>query len=247
MDKSEFIRELISAVKKKINLELSEDLASKFYIYKNFLVEENKKYNLTRITDDREIIYKHFVDSLYILKNDFLYKIINNKKIIDVGTGAGFPGLPLAIVLDKSKFCLVDSLSKRINFLNQIIDLLKIKNVETIHQRTEDLAQDKKYREIFDVVVSRAVANMSVLSELTLPFLKNGGSAVFYKLSDCKEELEKSKNSFKILGDCDIKKIDYDDTLIENDALHSFIVVNKNKTIDKKYPRRAGSIEKNPL
>lgn len=247
MDKSVFIRELIDAIKKKINLELSEDLALKFYLYKNFLVEENKKYNLTRITDDREIIYKHFVDSLYILKYDFLYKIINNKKIIDVGTGAGFPGLPLAIMLDKSKFCLVDSLSKRINFLNKVIDLLKIKNVETIHHRTEDLAQDKKYRENFDVVVSRAVANMSVLSELTLPFLKNGGSAVFYKLSDCNEELEKSKNSFKILGDCDIKKIDYDDILIENDALHSFIVVNKNKTIDKKYPRRAGSIEKNPL
>lgn len=247
MDRAEFIEELIHAVKEKINLELSIDTASKFYDYKNFLVEENKKYNLTRITDDEEIIYKHFVDSLYILKYDFIYKNINNKKIIDVGTGAGFPGLPLAIILDKSKFCLVDSLSKRINFINQIIDLLKIKNVETIHTRTEDLAQNKKYRESFDFVVSRAVANLSVLTEITLPFLKNEGIALYYKLSDSNEEIETAKNAFKILGDCEIKKIDYDEILFDNDALHSIIIADKKKTIDKKYPRRAGSIEKSPL
>lgn len=247
MQQDEFIQKLIYVAKEKINLELNKDLASKFYVYKNFLVEENKKYNLTRITEDEEIIYKHFIDSLYILKYDFISKNIENKKIIDVGTGAGFPGLVLGMVLSKSKFLLVDSLLKRINFLNQIIDMLGIKNVEAIHQRTEDLAQNKKYRENFDIVVSRAVANLSVLSELTLPFLKNSGVAFYYKLSSCDEEIEKAKSAFKILGDCDIKKVDYDDILVDRDALHSIVIATKNKTIDKKYPRIAGSIEKKPL
>ena len=247
MEKSEFIKNLKIAVKNHIDLELSDEIASKFYLYKNFLVEENEKYNLTRITEDTDIIYKHFVDSLYILKFDFLKSELQNKKIIDVGTGAGFPGMPLAIVLNDSKFTLVDSLSKRTKFLNQLVQILDLKNVEVIHSRTEDLAQNKNYREHYDYVVSRAVANFSVLAEWTIPFLKNGGDGIFYKLSDCEEELSQAKNAFKTLGDCDIKKYDYERILTENDALHSIIIANKKKTIEKKYPRKAGTIEKNPL
>ena len=247
LSEKEFKKNLIEAVKNHIDLELSEEIASKFYLYKNFLVEENKKYNLTRITDDIEIIYKHFVDSLYILNFDFLKNNLQNKKIIDVGTGAGFPGIPLAIIFDNSHFTLVDSLSKRTKFLNQLIDILNLKNVEVIHSRTEDLAQNKNYREKYDYVVSRAVANFSVLAEWTLPFLKNEGVGIFYKLADCEEELNNAKNAFKILGDTEIQKYNYKNVLLENDALHSIIISIKKKNIDKKYPRKAGTIEKNPL
>ena len=247
LSEKEFKKNLIEAMKNHIDLELSDGIASKFYLYKNFLVEENEKYNLTRITDDIEVIYKHFVDSVYILKFDFIKNNLQNKKIIDIGTGAGFPGMPLAIVLNDSKFTLVDSLSKRTKFLNQLVQILDLKNVEVIHSRTEDLGQNKNYREKFDFVVSRAVANFSVLSEWTLPFLKNDGEGIYYKLADCDEELRAATNAFKTLGECEIKKYDYENLLMENDALHTIVIAKKKKTIDKKYPRKAGTIEKNPL
>ena len=151
--------------------------------------------NLTAITDEREVVYKHFVDSIALIpKMD-----LKEKRIIDVGTGAGFPGIPLAIVLDNAEFVLMDSLNKRINFLDEVTKICELKNVSVIHARAEELGRDIQYREKFDVCVSRAVANMSTLLEYCVPFVKVGGVFVSYKSGDIKEELVAADNAQKQL------------------------------------------------
>ena len=173
----------------EINVDITEKQILKFYEYMNLLLEWNEKINLTAITEQNEIILKHFVDCLTIQKY-----IENNNNIVDIGTGAGFPGIPLAIMNNKNKFVLVDSLNKRINFLNDVKEKLELENVDAIHSRAEEFCQNKMYREKFDIAVSRAVANLSVLAEYLLPAIKVGGKVICMKGSKIDEELNDANN-----------------------------------------------------
>ena len=168
----------------KIDIKFTEEQLNQFYEYMNLLLEWNEKINLTAITDPNEVILKHFIDSLTINKY-----IKENSTLADVGTGAGFPGIPLKILRPDLKITLVDSLNKRINFLNEVINKLNLVNIETVHSRIEDFGKDKKYRESFDFVTARAVANLAVLSEYLLPIAKVGGQCVCMKGSSVEEEL----------------------------------------------------------
>ena len=172
MEYSEF-KEIIKRQVKLLKIELSEDKIKKFYNYMNLLIEWNQKINLTSITDPREIILKHFIDSLTINKY-----IKENTKMIDVGTGAGFPGIPLKILRDDIEIILLDSLNKRIKFLDIVIEELKLNKISTIHSRAEDIGRDEKYREKFDYSTSRAVANLSTLAEYLIPLVKIKGEVI---------------------------------------------------------------------
>lgn len=225
-----------------VGLELSKEQYEKFITYMKLLQEWNQKINLTAIVEDEEIIKKHFIDSIKAFKREE-FKTANT--LIDVGTGAGFPGLPIAIMRNDIKVTLLDSLNKRINFLNTVIRELKLDNVTTIHSRAEDGARDKKLREKFDIATSRAVANMSVLSEFCLPYVKIGGNFIALKGPSVDQEIEDSKGAIKILGG---KLTDICEVSIENtDLRHNLVVVKKVKECSNTYPRKAGSITKNPL
>ena len=224
----------------KLNLTLTEEQIEKFYNYMNLLIEWNKKINLTAIIEPKEIILKHFIDSLTILKY-----IKNNETIIDVGTGAGFPGIPLKIVRDDLKITLADSLNKRINFLNEVISKLDLKNIDAIHTRAEELGKNKKYREKFDIATSRAVANMSTLSEYLIPFVKVKGRCICMKSSDIDTELENAKNAINILG-CKIESKDKFN-LPNSDLGRSVIILRKVKNTPSKFPRKAGTPAKEPI
>jgi 16S rRNA (guanine527-N7)-methyltransferase len=211
----------------------------KFYKYMKLLLEWNEKINLTAIKDEKEFIVKHFIDSLAI--NDI---VKNADKIIDIGTGAGFPGIPLKLFNDKQKFTLIDSVNKKINVLNNIIEELNLKDIEAIHIRAEDLAKNKKYREQFDIAVSRAVANMTTLVEYLVPFVKVGGSIICMKGPNFEEELENSRNAINILGG----KVEAIKTFnIDGNLERNVIIIKKvRKTLDK-YPRGQGKPLKEPL
>ena len=224
----------------KSNLILTGEKIEKFYSYMNLLIEWNKKINLTAIIEPKEIILKHFIDSLTILKY-----IKNNETIIDVGTGAGFPGIPLKIVRDDLKITLADSLNKRINFLNEVISKLDLKNIDAIHTRAEELGKNKKYREKFDVATSRAVANMSTLSEYLIPFIKVEGKCICMKSSDIDTEIENAKNAINILG-CKIESKDKFN-LPNSDLGRSVIILKKVKNTPSKFPRKAGTPAKEPI
>ena len=186
----------------EINVDITENQISKFYEYMNLLLEQNEKINLTAITKQDEIILKHFVDCLTIQKY-----IVKNKKIVDIGTGAGFPGIPLAIMNESNNFVLVDSLNKRINFLNDVKEKIKLENMEAIHSRAEEFCQNKKYREKFDIAVSRAVANLSTLSEYCIPFIAKNGKFISYKSSISSEEIQNAKSAIKIVFPIDFINI----------------------------------------
>lgn len=225
-----------------VKMSFNEEKYNKFITYKDLLKEWNEKINLTAIIEDEEIIKKHFIDCIKAFASDEFKKA---KNLIDVGTGAGFPGLPISIMREDIKVTLLDSLNKRINFLNQVKNSLKLKNVETIHCRAEDGARDKNLRESFDIATSRAVANMCVLSELCLPYVKVGGYFIALKGPNIVEELNESKNAIGTLGG----KLQ---TIIEvevegTDLKHNLVVIKKIKDISKVYPRKAGSITKKPL
>ena len=206
----------------------------------NLLVEWNKKINLTAITEEKDIILKHFVDSLTVLKY-----IKENKSIVDVGTGAGFPGIPLAIMNDSLKITLVDSLNKRINFLNEVCSKIKLKNTKAIHSRAEEFGQDNNYRESYDIAISRAVSNLTVLAEYLLPLVKVGGKIICMKGPDIEEELKQAKSAIDILGG----KFERCDNfcLPKSDISRNIIIINKIKETPKKYPRKAGTPVKTPL
>lgn len=214
--------------------------AEKFAVYMELLREWNEKINLTAITDEKGILVKHFFDSCSI--SEF---VGNNSKIIDVGTGAGFPGLPLKIVNDTLNLTLVDSLNKRINFLNEVKNKLGLKNVETVHGRAEDVGIDNKYREKYDFAVSRAVAELRILVEYLLPLVKVGGKVIAMKGPNIDEEVENSKKAVKLLGG-EIERIE-SFRLGNTDNERTIIIIKKIKNTESKYPRKAGIPRKNPL
>lgn len=239
MEKEEFSNKLKDSMK-KINIEITEKQVDDFYNYMNLLLEWNEKINLTAITEENDIILKHFVDCGTILKY-----IKDNSSIIDIGTGAGFPGIPLKILNNSLKITLMDSLNKRIIFLNNVIDELKLNNIEAIHARAEELARNKNYREKYDISTSRAVANLSTLSEYMLPFVKKDGIAISMKGSNIDEELNNSKKAIKILGG-KIEKID-NFNLAETDNLRNIIIIRKIEKTPKEFPRKAGKPSKEPI
>ena len=198
------------------------------------------EWNLTAITEKDDIILKHFVDSLTILKY-----VDESDKIIDIGTGAGFPGIPIKIMNEETNITLLDSLNKRINFLNIVINELKLDNIVAIHGRAEELARNKAHREKYDVAVSRAVANLSTLTEYMLPFIKVGGKCICMKGANVKEEIDKAKNAIKKLGG-QIEIVD-NFYLSENDNERNIVIIKKIKETEPKYPRKAGIPSKEPL
>ena len=223
-----------------LNIELNEEKIQKFYTYMNLLIEWNEKINLTAIIKPEEIILKHFVDSLTISKY-----IKENSSLIDVGTGAGFPGIPLNIYRNDLKITLMDSLNKRINFLNEVIKELKLENIETIHSRAEELGKNKKFREQFDFATSRAVANFSTLSEYLIPFIKVGGKCICMKSANIDDELETAGKAIEILGGKVVNKDIF--SLPQSDLGRSVIVLKKIKNTPGKFPRKPGTPAKEPI
>lgn len=239
MNRNEFF-EKIENLALQINIKLNEKQKGLFYNYMNLLLEWNEKINLTAITNPDEIILKHFIDSITISKY-----IENNSYVVDIGTGAGFPGIPLKIVRDDINVVLVDSLNKRINFLNNVIENLKINKIAAIHSRAEEIGKDNKYREKFDVVTSRAVANLSTLSEYLLPLAKVEGKCLSMKGPDSTEEIENSKKAVKVLGGT-ISNI-YEFNLPESDIKRTIIEIKKVEGTPSKYPRKSGLPSKEPI
>lgn len=234
--------ELMKNSSEKEELIFDETKYNQFIKYKDLLKEWNEKINLTAITEDEDIIKKHFIDCIKIFKFRELHNLRN---IIDVGTGAGFPGLPIKIVKPEIKVTLLDSLNKRINFLNEVVRELNLKDVETIHSRAEDGARQKNLRENFDAVVSRAVANMQVLSEFCLPYVKVGGYLIALKGPAIEEEISNAKSAIATLGGKieEIIPVEIEDT----DLKHNLVVISKIKETPAVYPRKAGTITKKPL
>lgn len=213
----------------------------KFEKYKELILEYNKHTNLTRITEDEEFNVKHFLDSLSLFKTDLFVK---DKKIIDIGTGAGFPGLPLKLYNEDLDITLLDSLRKRIDFLNGVIEELGLKKIRAIHARAEEIARDPNYRESYDIAVSRAVANLSTLTEYSMAFVKVGGYFISQKGPEYKEELKSAKRAIELMGG-EVKDVIH--TPLPNDIDHYIIVIKKVKATDKKYPRGGGKPRKSPL
>lgn len=224
---------------KQIEIKLTKKQIEKYYNYMSLLLEWNEKINLTAIIEPREIILKHFVDSLTIAKY-----IKDDEKLIDVGTGAGFPGIPLSIVKENTDIVLLDSLNKRINFLEEVKENLKLENITTIHGRAEEFGKNKKERETYDIATSRAVAPLNILLEYLLPLVKVGGRAICMKGSNI-EEVENVKNALEILGG-KIEKIE-EITLPNSDIKRNIIIVEKVKNTPLKYPRKPGTPSKEPI
>ncbi len=227
---------------KQMGITLSEDQLYRFQDFYRDLVETNKVMNLTAITEPEEVVTKHFLDSLSIAN---VLTPEEGQKILDLGTGGGFPGMPMAIAWPKAQYVLADSLNKRIQFLNRHIEAHNMTQAVAVHGRAEELAKQSSYREQFDLVVSRAVANLSTLCEYTLPFVKVGGYFVSYKSGKIEEELNDAKKAIAILGGKCRKVKAF--TLQDTDYERSLIVIQKVKETPKAYPRKAGTPSKLPL
>ena len=225
---------------RKMNIDLNDQQIDMFYKYMNLLLEWNEKINLTAITDVDEIVLKHFIDSMTILKY-----IKGNEKIVYVGTGAGFPGIPIAIVRPEVQVTLLDSLNKRIIFLDEVIEKLALKNAKTVHGRAETFGQDEAYREKFDISTSRAVAKLSTLSEYLIPLVRVGGHCICMKGSDVEEELKEAEFAIKELGG-EIKE-NQKFNLPGSDISRNIIIIEKQKETKSRYPRKAGTPSKEPL
>lgn len=230
---------LFKEMLKKIDVCLNEKQIRQFLMYKDLLQEWNEKINLTAITDDEGILLKHFIDSLTILKY-----IEDNTSVIDVGTGAGFPGVPIKIANDSVKLTLLDSLNKRINFLEEVLLKNDVHDVNCVHSRAEDAGKTDFYREKYDIAVARAVANMSTLLELCLPFVKVGGVFICMKGNNI-DEVKESKKALDILGG-EIEKID-NFVIPGTDIERNIIVVRKIRKTPAQYPRKAGTPAKQPI
>lgn len=227
---------------KNLKLPYCEDIENKFVLYRDLLKEWNQKINITSIEDDEEIYLKHFIDSVLLLNKDNMNE---NKKIIDVGTGGGFPGLPLKIINDNFEVTLLDSLRKRIDFLKEVSNVLNLKNVKLIHGRAEDFGQNKEYRENYDICVSRAVAPLNVLSEYCIPFVKVGGYFAAYKSDNISQEITNSDKAIRELGG-KIKEI-REISIPGADIIRKIVIIEKIQTTKAKYPRKAGKPSKDPL
>ena len=227
---------------KKLGISLKKKQTEQFLRYYEILVEWNKVMNLTGITELKEVIVKHFLDSLAIVKVCDMKKVV---KVIDIGTGAGFPGIPLKIAFPHLEVVLLDSLKKRITFLDEVIKDTGLEKITTIHGRAEDFANKVEYREQFDLSVSRAVANLSTLSEYCLPFTKIGGEFVSYKSGKIADELSQAKKAVEVLGGEIVSDEVFN--LLDTDMERSFVVIRKNKKSPKKYPRKAGLPNKEPI
>lgn len=235
---SDFLKESLNG----IGVEPSENQIEQLNKFYEMLVEKNKVMNLTAITEYEDVVIKHFVDSLIV---QYAYPVNKVKSVIDVGTGAGFPGIVLKIFNKDVNFTLLDSLNKRINFLNEVKDELGLDKLSLIHGRAEDFARKSEYREQFDICVSRAVANLSTLAEYCLPFVKKGGYFISYKAEDCAKEIGDAKKAIFLLGGEIENIISYD--IPNTDITRTFVVIKKISAISKKYPRKAGLPSKEPL
>ena len=216
----------------QLSITLSGEQKQQFLTYYEYLVEKNKVMNLTAITEYEEVITKHFLDSLAVVKTScFKPEELAGKRLIDIGTGAGFPGIPLKIAFPKLEILLLDSLNKRINFLNEVTEMLGLTKINTVHGRAEDYAKQKEYRESFDFCVSRAVANLSTLSEYCIPFVKQGGCFISYKSGSVDQELIQAEKAVKILGGQREEVVRF--SLADTDMDRSFVVICKAKPTPK--------------
>lgn len=236
-DVKQFIKDL-----SEFNITLSDIQVQQFMTYYELLVEWNEFMNLTAITEYEEVLKKHFVDSLSLVKTCDLTK---DMSLIDIGTGAGFPGIPLKIAFPNLKVTLLDSLNKRVQFLNTVIERLNFIDIDTIHGRAEDFAKPDSLREQYDICVSRAVANMTTLSEYCIPFVKKGGIFVSYKSEKIVEERQEAERAISLLGGCIENQIQFN--LPNSDICRILLVIRKTGTTPKKYPRKAGLPAKEPL
>ena len=226
----------------QIGISLNEEQKQQFIAFYEYLVEKNKVMNLTGITEFQEVLVKHFLDSLACVKAVDMKKVTT---VMDIGTGAGFPGVPLKIAFPHLEACLLDSLKKRVNFLEETFALLKLQNITAIHGRAEEFAKNKSYRETYDLCVSRAVSNLATLSEYCLPYVKVGGKFISYKSGTVKEEVEQAEKAVSILGG-KIQDVVYFN-LPDSEIQRSLVVIEKIKPTPGKYPRKAGTPLKEPL
>ena len=227
---------------KELGIALDEIQKKQFTDFYEYLVEKNKVMNLTGITEFQEVLVKHFLDSLACVKAVDMSRI---KRIMDIGTGAGFPGVPLKIAFPHLETCLLDSLKKRVNFLEETFQMLKLENITAIHGRAEEYAKNKQYRETYDLCVSRAVSNLATLSEYCLPYVKTGGYFISYKSGTVQEEVEQAQKAVKILGG-KIQDVVYFQ-LPDSEIQRSLVVIEKIKATPGRYPRKAGTPLKEPL
>jgi 16S rRNA (guanine527-N7)-methyltransferase len=231
--------DLMNEACQKDGLEFNEDKYNKFMKYKELLIEWNEKINLTAIKDEEGIIKKHFIDCIKCFRFD---KVKEAKNIIDIGTGAGFPGIPMAIMDDSKQILLMDSLAKRVTFLNEVIKSLNLKNVKAMHGRAEELSKEIEYRESYDIAISRAVANLKMLSELCIPYVKVNGYFVAMKGPSVDEEIEIAGSMIGNLGGVikEVIQVEIEDT----DLRHNMVVVKKEKETPKNFPRKWSAINK---
>lgn len=228
----------------ELSVDLTEPQLYQFYKYYELLVEYNKVMNLTAIIELDEVVTKHFIDSLALIKA--VPELGNAESyILDLGTGAGFPGIPLKIAFPNLKVTLLDSLNKRIKFLNEVIEQLGLKEIITIHGRAEDYGRDKEYREQYDYCLSRAVANLSTLAEYCMPYVKLGGSFIAYKSGRIDVELQEAKRAVKLLGGSLDNTITF--MLPKTDVQRSLVIIRKIEGTSRKYPRKVGLPSKEPL
>ena len=241
MDRLEYIDNSF----KNAGIPLSEEQCRQFERYYELLTEWNEKINLTAITEFEDVVLKHFIDSAAILNCKDVSRETIKGKLIDVGTGAGFPGIPLKIIDPSLKVVLLDSLNKRINFLKAVCEELKLEGAELLAMRAEDAAHNSLYRETNDVCVARAVANMATLSEYCLPFIKTGGYFIAYKSGEIRKEVNEAKKAIKVMGG-EIKKVGLFN-LNDSEISRSVVVIRKIESTPKKYPRKAGTPGKQPI
>ena len=237
MNKEEYLRNQLE----KNNIYITNDIISNLLKFYEMLIEKNKVMNLTAITEFEDVVIKHFCDSVSLSRYIDLNK---NIRVADLGTGAGFPGIPLKICFPELDITLIDSLNKRLIFLDEVIDELMLTGIRTVHSRAEDISHNKDYRESFDLCVSRAVANLSTLSEYCLPLVKTGGQFISYKSGEVDDEAAGAANAFKVLGG-ELSSIERFD--LTDEISRSFVILNKIKQTPKKYPRKAGPPSKEPL
>lgn len=227
---------------RQMGISLTEEQTEQFMLYYEKLIEVNRVMNLTAITEFEDVMRKHFLDSLTLVK---AADMKNVKRVLDLGTGAGFPGIPLKIAFPDTEFVLLDSLNKRVKFLHDIIELCRLKKIQAVHGRAEELAGKKEYRESFDLCVSRAVANLSSLSEYCLPYVEKGGLFVSYKSGNIQEELEAAGYAIQILGGRIKDTVKF--KLPGSDMDRSLVVIEKIRETPARYPRRAGIPSREPL